>query len=162
MYPDRMIELAQFLDDLEPRKFNMVYWYSYDNGGWYSEIPTQLIDGNECGTAACIAGWAVLFSNNMILDRNYENTVVLESNDDGVRLPIMKEAAEYFGLSIGEAMRLFTNTTLSPWNKYQNDFGFDEEDLEYVQTGGDPMEVISNSQAANMLRKVANGEWSLL
>lgn len=52
---DRVIQLRDFLETLPPEKFTMRRYFTGPGG--VTIVPSSF---NECGTAACIAGWAIL------------------------------------------------------------------------------------------------------
>ncbi len=56
---DRVIQLRDFLETLPDERFNIAYAWTGPGGTWGTY---EQVKANECGTAACISGWAqVLF-----------------------------------------------------------------------------------------------------
>lgn len=63
MNKERIARLADFLDELDPKRFNMGAWarkktgYLNDSYG-YAINPLEL-NPHACGTRGCIAGWTI-------------------------------------------------------------------------------------------------------
>jgi hypothetical protein len=57
---ERIQQLRDFLAGLPPEKLNMHDWFTHlgDLVAWVPDMPTYPDVVNECGTCACIAGWA--------------------------------------------------------------------------------------------------------
>lgn len=148
-----MTKLALFLEDLPSERFNIEYWFSSVE----NEIATDELDLNDCGTAGCIAGWALCLRNNgyvAAIDDYYED----ESDDDvdAVMLEhVRDEAADWLGLTFYQADRLFFPDGFSVWSRYKDDYG--------LENYGDStwMKNIHPKHAADMLYRILNGEVEL-
>lgn len=174
MNKQRMLMLADLLDQLKPTKFNMGNWFSVCTSSEYLGVDekdldvkheylefkdnrVQVMNGYDCNSAACIAGWAVVMKNDFLLDR--PGSVTLDHNPFSNVYPILEEAAEYLGISSNEASRLFLNEYDSIWEEY-------EEELLSVggyRVGWDniSLEKITPKMAAYAVRKIVNEEWEL-
>ena len=58
MNTPRLNHLADFLDALPPERFDMNTFFG--RGLHYHEPAGALLTDHECGTTACIAGWAIV------------------------------------------------------------------------------------------------------
>lgn len=145
MNKERMYVLADLIDTISPEKFNISNWTLDveplpDGSGYYynnQEIHANL-SAYDCGTAGCIAGWAVALKNDLDL-----KSFPLSS--------VSAEASDYLGLTIGEANSLFFFGQKSIWHKYHSELGF-YEDLSYDGQ-------IKSKHAAYALRELADGNW---
>ena len=149
-----MTKLALFLEDLPSERFNIEYWFS----SVMNEMATDELDLNDCGTAGCIAGWALCLRNNgyvAAIDDYYED----ESDHDDVDAVMLEnvrdEAADWLGLTNHQADRLFYPDGFSVWRKYKDDYG--------LESFGDSTWVkdIHPKHAADMLYRILNGEVEL-
>src|SRR5687767_2281501 len=106
MNHERMLKIADVIEE-NPDHFNMAYFAALqslkDDEGWFDgrigPHDTRLLIGanlHECGTTACIAGWAVWL---WAADVNPQRTI-----DD--------EAAELLDLDMDTADELFNNWDL--------------------------------------------------
>lgn len=167
MNKERMFLLADLLDAIKPMKFNMKDWFSvyvgpdygndedYDDGLRFNTTLVQVMNGYDCDSAACIAGWAVAMKHDMNLNR--PNNLVTDGNwnDDYSHLPVLIEAEEYLGLSRGQSANLFTDQSNDEdwiFSQHREELGLDE----YFDMGD-----ITHKMAAKVVRKVASGEWYL-
>lgn len=140
MNKERMLLLAELLDNIKPEKFNITYWtsdYNEDDNVHRCQ-DDKFIDLSvyNCETAGCIAGWAVALKND------------LEVNDvepDSVEAI----ARDYLGLTFEEGQRLFYYSSASIWSDHCSALGlYNNED-------------VTNKQAATTLRKIVAGDWVL-
>ena len=179
MNKQRMIMLADLLDNVKPMQFNMTDWFSVWTGNFddykddedlYSEADgdawapqnVMVMNGYDCQAAACIAGWAVVLKNDFALNNPNQQTVNYSSNNTGWEtrlrdgdMPVMTEAMEYLGLTLNQARTLFVNDISDGvWERYSEDLGegFYSEDISLTD--------ITPKMAAKMLRNLATGEWS--
>lgn len=59
---DRVIQLRDFLATLPPKRFDMNDWMDYPGWDWTEKGEPPITTLHNCGTTACIGGWAnVLF-----------------------------------------------------------------------------------------------------
>ena len=138
---ERLLKLADFLESLPRRKFDLTLIASTNSK---AETPSL----NTCGTAACAIGWmpnvfprackyedVVLPKNEYDFDyRNYNNLTV-EGKGNYDDLTDFQLAEAFFGLDP---------------NKYESEFLFDPESYNYHRRG--------NKSVAARIRKFANGE----
>lgn len=54
---DRLETLANYLDSIPDRKFDLISWFNSDKN-MHDLVPTNFTDFNECGTTACACGHA--------------------------------------------------------------------------------------------------------
>ena len=111
---DRLEKLYNFLGTIKPKKF---YWGEWGlNNGYCDKTP----DLNACGTTACALGWAGSMPEfrkrglKLVWDPNWEESNV-EFVDKDENLFFGEIAgAEFFGLTIDEAIELFIPEDVSP------------------------------------------------
>lgn len=98
MNVENMLKLADFLDNLPEKKFDMRQWFAErveDKGlGGLRKRIDHFNVGNECGTTACIAGWAATLA-------------VPDLKDRSQRFSIEGEARRWLGLTIEQSCWLF-------------------------------------------------------
>jgi hypothetical protein len=167
MNKERMFLLADLLDAIKPMKFNMTEWFSVYVGPNYSDDEDhddrlrfdrnsfQVMNGYDCDSAACIAGWTVAMKHDMNVNR--PNDLVIGANyvGDYSHLPVLIEAEEYLGLSRGQSINLFTDQSNDEdwiFCQHYEELGLDE----YFDMGD-----ITHKMAAKVVRNVASGEWYL-
>ena len=183
MNKEKMLLLADLLDNLKPVQFNMSEWFSYvydpnddlaDSNSkmldssydptWeeqgdlsFNQRTVQVMNGYDCKAAACIAGWAVVMKNDFALNRPEEEVIQGSWKDDFSHIPVMMEAKEYLDLTTDEAKYLFTNQGDDDdfWVRYQRDLGYTGE--WEIQ-----LEQVTPKMAATAIRKVVAGEWQLV
>lgn len=178
MNTQKMLELADVLDKVEPKKFHMSSWFGklipavehdayYELEEWFEEddlIPTHLsqkevpaeeiISANNdvvsltCGTTACLAGWAIANEFYLGNKSHYENYMNHDSD-------AQYEACKILGLSDEQAKRLFYCGYESIWEAVSDDYdlSFDTENPETWN--------IHPKHAADVLRRIVSGELSL-
>ena len=137
MNKERMLQLADFLENLPEEKFNMETW-AYSSSGKTGEF----VDPNNCNTTCCIAGWTVALFNdfNPIIPnskRMYEDSIA-------------KEATRLLDLHREQAVDLFFANPDSYWGYY-------EKELSITLNECDDLYEINNKQAAYVIRDIANG-----
>jgi hypothetical protein len=184
MNKERMSLLADLLDSLKPMKFDMGNWFSTYRGETivpsnYGEDPeehqhlpfvtnrVQKMNGYDCDSAACIAGWAVVLKNDFAVDRPHVETV--EDHTDGqlydntvdsyaAHLPILLEACDYLGLTKEEGAALFTDDEHNRfWQENASDLGIDlDPDI------GFDLSLVTPKIAAKAIRGVLSGDYELL
>jgi hypothetical protein len=146
MNKERMLLLADLLETITPEKFNIENWtldihhdlYG-DSGATYSnQYHHASLSAYDCGTAGCIAGWAVAMKNDLDL-KNFPAASVAT------------EACDYLGLTEDQGRSLFYFGETTIWGKYRDDLGFDEAHGYADQ--------IKAKHAAYALRQIADGEW---
>ena len=91
---NRLLKLADFLDNLPPKRFNYAYWVSNTN----YEVPTF----NECGTVGCALGWATTIPSFKKLGLKMDTNEPFISGAYG-----LMAGAYLFGISFFEAKYLF-------------------------------------------------------
>ena len=146
MNKEKMLQLADFLYNLDESRFNMGYWYGqYDDDG-DNLCQANSIDLDNCNTVACIAGWAVALETN--------GEYVMQDYFDG---KLAEKAQEILDLSRDEADMLFYTNSGSIWLQYANDLGIDyyyEDGYRYLHQDED----ITAKDASFVLRQLVNGE----
>lgn len=166
MNKERMFLLADLLDAIKPMKFNMNDWFSvyvgpdddddYDDDGLrFRTNSYQLMNGYDCDSAACIAGWAVAMKHDMNVNRPHSRVTEGDYIGDYSHLPVLVEAEEYLDLSRGQSANLFTDQSNDEdwiFHQHREELGLDE----YFD-----MSDITHKMAAKVVRNVASGEWRL-
>jgi len=183
MNKERMLLLADLLDNLKPVQFNMSEWFSYVydpdddladsnssmldpsyNPTWeeqgnlsFTQRSVQVMNGYDCKAAACIAGWTVVMKNDFALNRPEEEVIQGRWKDDFSHIPVMMEAKEYLDLTADEAKYLFTGQGDCDdfWTRYQEELGYTGE---YEIS----LEEVTPKMAAKAIRNVVAGEWELI
>jgi hypothetical protein len=162
MNKERMFLLADLLDAIKPMKFNMNDWFSvyvggdedYD-GARFNTTTVQVMNGYDCDSAACIAGWAVAMKHDMNVNRPHSRVTDGNYNGDYSHLPVLVEAEDYLGLSRGQSANLFTDQSNDEdwiFHQHREELGLDEHF---------DMSDITHKMAAKVVRNVASGEWHL-
>lgn len=145
MNKERMYVLADLIETISPEKFNISNWTldvePLPDGSGHHYV-NQEIDANlsayDCGTAGCIAGWAVALKNDLDLKSFPLGSVAIE-------------ACDYLGITMEEGQSLFYFGQNSIWHKYYSELGF-YEDWGYEKQ-------IESKHAAYALRELADGNW---
>jgi len=174
MNKERMLLLADLLDHLKPVKFNMGDWFSTYDGYVYDDMSQgeepsdhaelefttnnyQQMNGYDCDSAACIAGWAVVMKHDFALDRPEEQTVGARYLQDLSHMPVLIEACEYLGLTRSQGLDLFTKHDNSVWDRNAANLGLSET-ANYDTYGYVDLDDITPKIAAKLVRMVAKGE----
>jgi len=147
MNKERMLLLADLLEELPENKFSIEYWASE----WDDEHQEHInqddgyiyLSGYDCTTAGCVAGWAVAMKNDMAI----KNELEMDACD------IEHGAAAYLGLNRVQANDLFYYGNDSVYARYAGELGLNTDQLLGHQ--------ITKKHASIVVRKVAEGEWSL-
>lgn len=160
MRKDRILALAQFLENLPEVKFNMNHFFSiYDDE---QECVRDTIgqdffikSANECGTAGCIAGWAIFVMSTEMetaQDGRIKNEIESILLSDTIWRTSSSKASKYLGISPAVGEKLFYADSGSFWDKYS----------EYLDIEGSgrfiDWDSIKPSDAAVILRMLANDE----
>jgi len=161
MNKERMLELAELLENANPKHFHLGSWFGFHNQIRWSPVVSGdiklsdlITDTNNqigCGTTACIAGWAIAMKYNF----NAEHTPKEE---------IGREAAEYLGITEEQMYRLFYADEDSIWAELQEDYGFEvgERDVDgYYQEFDCQHWNVSNKDAAHIIKKIVSGQIEL-
>jgi hypothetical protein len=161
----KMLELANFMENLEAERFNMGYWVSYfdydeDNQkNIYQE--NEVLDINDCNTAGCIAGWTVALEYGGAF--NIDEHIYQDSNDY-YDFGVKDSARNILNLKQSEADRLFLFSSESVWFDYRKDYDLTEfyeyRNDENVLYAIDEEE-IKPKHVADMLRRIVSGEVKL-
>lgn len=164
MNKERMLKLADAIENADKSQFHLGSWFgqrSIENDEWsdmvsyrgevgqyFSQFPNEM----QCGTTACIAGWAVA------MKFNFDPKAYVETTVEDV-------AAEYLEINKGQAFRLFFANQNSVWADHQDEYGYRvvEKDIEdddcIVEYDIEPREWdVTNKDAAHLLRRIAKGE----
>ena len=172
---EKMNQLADFLENLESDRFHISYWVSekyVDNNNEISHYEGEIIDIDNCGTAGCIAGWALALEKNgkvAVVEDHYDeeeywkefcpvcedyhrnfcprgySTIHIEN--------IEKVAAGILGLTQKESRMLFIPDKHSIWHRYAHDYGVEQDSEISVYYSN-----IKSKHAADMLRRIVSGE----
>jgi hypothetical protein len=186
MNREKMHKLALFLEDLESSRFNIGYWVSqslsYDDdeslsyGDEIEFTDGEVLDVNLCGTAGCIAGWAVALENN-------GRIAVMEGYDDDdeykwhnfcghcyekhfdTQCPkgyvtidiayVETVARNILGLTTEEARRLFIPDQNSIWEEHAADYDLNNNGFTNFYPDVHP------KHAADMIYRILKGEVKL-
>lgn len=183
MNKERMLLLADLLDQLKPIKFNMSDWFStyegneydYDSLGYvhddsnsgedpndhakleFSTKKYQTMNGYDCDSAACIAGWAVVMKHDFALDRPSDKTVGDGFSQDLSHMPVLIEACEYLGLTRKQGFDLFTKDDDSVWDRNAKVLGLDDTDS-FLYDNFHNLDDVTPKIAAKLIRMVVSGE----
>lgn len=141
MNKERMMELANFLERLPEKQFDMQVWVK-DLRNDLDAFHKEEYDYGSCNTVCCIAGWAVgLFNGTGFVKPNNKRDYAEET--------IVQEATRLLGLTRGQAVNLFYTNGDTYWEQYEDELGL-EHDEEYVYS-------INNRQAAYVLKEIVAG-----
>lgn len=167
MKTEKIKALADFIESIPPKRFNILNWVSELMGtdhSYYSSA--EILDINVCKTAGCIAGWALALDNGGVIELPKVQTPADAK-------AIASRGAEILGLAVDQAVKLFYVDEDSIWvqhiNMYEelldcygdDDFEWSKEDEEQLSNFLSDTGPINNKAAAFMLRKIANGEVEL-
>ena len=158
----KMLELANFMENLEAERFNMGYWVSYfdydqdDEQIVYEE--NEYLDINDCNTAGCIAGWTVALEYGGAFNIDED---IHQDSEDYYDFGVKNYARMLLGLKQSEADRLFLFDLRSVWFDYRKDYDL----TEYYQYLNDENtlyaineEEIKPKHVADMLRRIVKGD----
>ena len=153
MNVDNMTKLADLLERLPEKKFNMEYWTSeivgdsHNGNVAYYNHNNGNIDYYDCNTAGCIAGWTIALKNNLrSFDVPIHSVVTLK-----------EEACEFLGLSYEQGDALFLMGEDTVWY----DIHFSNFDIFYDDDGKLTADFITNDMAVKVLRNIISGEVDL-
>lgn len=179
-----MNRLADFLDNLQPNRFNMEYWISQyepevdnDTGGF---VAGDIVDVNVCNTAACVAGWTVALFNggrfdhldymhnpdtayigvNMEVDRwsglpfSFARKILGLTETQARRLFYCDKNSIYFDLRFDYPNLLESHSGMPLYEACPEDFNNET----YVAVDYDSVTV---DIVSSVIRRIANGEVSL-
>lgn len=161
MNRENMMKLALHLEDVDKTRFNMNYWVSSYQDDFQEHMEGERLDINDCGTAGCIAGWAVALANNGkvdVVDADIDEDLVLDQNEILLG-DVRHHAAEWLGLPLYQADQLFYFDEDSVWNRYSNDY-----DLKTHPSIGNnkqrcvDADGVHPKYAADMLYRILSGE----
>ena len=164
MNRENMTKLALFLEDLPSERFNIEHWVSgvcyYENTVVYHSDDNHKLSINDCGTAGCVAGWALCLKNQgnvEIIDDDwyFENDEGPEDYQVNV-VDIRYEAAKWLGIPVSECDRLFQPDRYSLWYQYKEDYG-----LESISENNIWISDIHPNDAADMLYRLLIGDVEL-
>jgi hypothetical protein len=148
MNKERMLLLADLLEGLPEHKFSIEYWASEWNDEHQEHVNQDdgyiYLSGYDCTTAGCVAGWAMAMKNDMAI----KNDLEMDAGD------IEHGAAAYLGLNRFQANDLFYYGSDSVYARYAGELGLNTDQLLGHQ--------ITQKHASIVVRKVAEGEWSLV
>lgn len=182
-----MLEVAEIIENAKPESFHMGAWFgehieAQDSERW-DEIEeifehddlvvapvnnfylNQIIplEANKlkisCGTTACVAGWAV--ANEYFKNSNKDTSTedyAMRMYYEGLELHQINDCAiRILDLTPEEASRLFFVSEESIWADVAENYSYGKNiDYDFQEAWN-----ISNKEAADILRKIANGEYKL-
>lgn len=147
MNKERILELAEFLENLPQDQFDMQTWVkdkrSHQGDLYFKQYFTGSFDANNCNTVCCIAGWTVgLFNGTGYIETNTTRGVFTDT--------IVKEATKLLDLTRSQAVDLFYSNPDSIWDLYANELDLDQD--------MDGLYVINNKHAAHVLKDIVSGK----
>lgn len=167
MKVDKIEALADFIESLPPKRFNISNWISELMGSDYSYYnASEILDINVCKTAGCIAGWALALDNGGVIELSR-----VQTPDDAKAIAL--RGAESLGLSLEQAVRLFYVDEYTIWVEYIDMYEelldcYGDDDFEWSKVESNELaeylsanDPINNKVAAFMLRQIAKGEVKL-
>lgn len=177
MNKERMLELADFLSNLDQSRFDLRAFFAerfYDSNDFIirheqdeKDEPMQCAinaytffkyeEENSCKTTACIAGWAIAKFKNLV--PNYSGFCNAKEIVGSSELDI---ASGILGLEKHEAWQLFYADSRSLWSRYSKYFHLEVCECEDEVFGVEYWSEIHPKHAAEMLRMLANEEISFL
>jgi hypothetical protein len=141
MNTERMLELAEFLEKLPEKQFDMEIWVN-DLTRKFSPYFQDEYDYKNCNTVCCIAGWTVgLFNETGFVKPNNKRDYTEET--------IVQEATRLLDLTRGQAVNLFYTNGDTYWEQYEDELSLEHDD-EYNYS-------INNRQAAYVLKDIVAG-----
>lgn len=160
MNVENMLKLADHLDSLPDYRFNIRYWFSYanlhtveDSNPIIKYDPIEVVtDGeiyikqSECGTAACVAGWAMALANDGVA---VSNTQFGRNGTEAITV-----ARGFLDLTPYEGDQLFYWDEFSIYNKYSEELGIKKNRWEEIEP-----ESVTANDVATALRLLVNGQF---
>lgn len=151
MNKERMLQLADYIENLPTNKFDMTHWLNYKSknelGHWVidrsifeNQTDEFLMEPLDCGTVCCIAGWATA------IESNFEPIAIVQYN-----ITIEQRAKDWLGLTDTQADNLFMTNINTVWLWYYEKCNF------LLNQSEDRFYDITNKEAALVLRDIANG-----
>ena len=153
MNKERMLALADLIENLPKKKFHMNYWSAlrylaidYKGDKYLSDNiqSNENLNPNECGTVCCIAGWATA------MKTDFKPLEIPEESHINFMVPAI--AKEYLELTQREANNLFYIGPDTVWMYISDKF-----DLQYCYCD-EEWKNITNKAAAFAIRGIANNE----
>ena len=142
MNKERMMELANFLERLPEKQFDMQVWVNDLTDG-FSSVYKEEYDYGNCNTVCCIAGWAVgLFNGTGFVRPNNKRDYAEET--------IVQEATRLLDLTRGQAVNLFYTNDDSYWAQYEDELDLEQDDDQCLYS-------VNNKQAAYVLKEIVAG-----
>ena len=167
MKTEKIEALADFIESIPSKRFNISNWISELMGENYSYYnAAETLDIDICNTAGCIAGWTLALDNGGVI-----KLPRVKTPDDAKAIAL--RGAESLGLSLEQAVRLFYVDEGSIWVEYIDMYEefldcYGDDDLEWSKEDKDQLagyladnDVINNKVAVFMLRQIAKGEVKL-
>ena len=147
MNKERLYEVANLLETLAPEKFDMTRWITMnmnlEDKIEYNLLPNEC-EPNHCGTAGCIAGWAVMLKHGL-------SHFKIEIDD------VAREAADWLDITNEEADNLFYLHPSTVWGYLYGEVGldlnFNREEREFS--------TMTNIQVAKGLKYILDNDINL-
>lgn len=154
MNRENILKLALVLEDLTDDRFDISHWVSESSSG----MENDRLSISDCGTAGCVAGWALAIKHNGVVEL-YDGC---ESDRDEYGLEeysypyssVPHRAAEWLGLPKAFADKIFYPDYQSVWHMYRNDY-----QLEPSSPTSEFYNNIHPKYAADILHRILNGEF---
>jgi len=184
MNVENMLKVADYIENAPKEQFHMGAWFGnyfedtvqecdtdtneiieYDSRDYWEDSPcNEMFDIQNftrdafpkqlnCGTTACIAGWAA--TTFYYEDRKKYDEFLEMCDTDYNSHSVGNFATEYLGLNDQEATNLFFCGVESIWTQVKEEYKF--EFLPMINESWN----IDNKHAADVLRRIANGELKL-
>ena len=139
-YRNRLLALAKFLDELDPKRFDYEVWVTYNGKMDWADGMKAFED---CGTTACALGWACTMPKFRKLGLSMESGVPKLTGVVGA----FPAARELFGLTYNESYYLFKPRNYPPRTAGS-------------ALGQGPSAQATPQEVAAHLRKFADWKWS--
>lgn len=154
MNRENILKLALVLEDLTDDRFDINHWVSENHSCSESDV----LDLTDCGTAGCVAGWALAIKHNgkVELYDGYEDDILELGLDKPhyIVSDVPCVAAEWLGLPRAFADKIFFPDYQSLWHRYKDDY-----QLKSSSNHCDYYNKIHPKHAADILHRILSGEF---
>lgn len=153
MNRENILKLALVLEDLTDDRFDINHWVSENHTCSESDV----LSISDCGTAGCVAGWALAVKHNGIVELYDEDhyEFIEDRLHDYSYSPadVPGVAAEWLGLPKSFADKIFFPDAFSLWHRYKDDYQIESwNNSQYYNN-------IHPKHAADILHRILNGEF---
>lgn len=144
MNREAMLAVADVIEYFD--RLDMEWWINDPDQELFGSHTDMTRAWTDCGTTACVAGWTLAWAD--------AADVSTDDDDWNRRRGVAARAQQELGLTQRQARRLFFSDigAVNIWSEVRHEYDFDQGPWSYHPTA---------SQAADVLRRIADGELKL-